>query len=325
MVLNTLLLTGALTLSNCQSTSEANKLKTYKEKSVECIFNSIDVFNLENSLTLDENFSIIKQKLLKYHEASLNDEEIDSIKDEILSDNSYYEIDNLDKFEFKECSNELVTKYKQSLFAFDNSSSDYFSNNDIYSTSQEFPVKNNKYISNRFHKYENPYGDSENVEFPIRTVDETCIKYSTNDYLNSYAFIGLKCSKEFCISFYNLIANWGTSQIRNNVSGISSPMKSFYNSLMQLTKLSTIDLTAISSTITFIADIFSSIWSTFVVVFTSHDVISMIIGAILVLIGIIIIMILANIFVFGFMEMRFVFGWEIYPIFNPKFVREKLL
>ena len=112
MVLNTLLLTGALTLSNCQSTSEANKLKTYKEKSVECIFNSIDVFNLENSLTLDENFSIIKQKLLKYHEASLNDEEIDSIKDEILSDNSYYEIYNLDKFEFKECSNELVTKYK---------------------------------------------------------------------------------------------------------------------------------------------------------------------------------------------------------------------
>ena len=119
--------------------------------------------------------------------------------------------------------------------------------------------------------------------------------------------------------------NWGTSQIRNNVSGISSPMKSIYNSLMQLTKLSTIDLTAISSTITFIAGIFSSIWSTFVVVFTSHDVISMIIGAILVLIGITIIMILAVIFVFGFLEMGFVFGWEIYPIFNTKFVREKLL
>ncbi len=320
-----LVLTGALTLGNCQILTEANKFKAYKEKSIECLFASVDVLNLNNDLTLNESFSVIEQKLLKYNEDDLNNEEITSIKNEISTDINYHEVDDFDQFEFKECTNTLVANYKNNLKKLDDLSYDFNSNNEIYSESESFPVKNTKYINSGFYKYENPYGNVESIEFPIRTVNESNIKYSTNNYLNLYAFIGLKCSKELCISFYNLIANWGTSQIRNNASGISSPLKTIYNNLVELTKLSTIDLSAISSTIMSIAGIFSSIRSTFVAVFASHDVISIIIGSILILIGVAIIVVLAIIFVFGYLEMGFVYGWEIYPIFNPKFVKGKLL
>lgn len=325
MVINYLILTGALALTNCQSTSEATKLAAYKEKAVELLEDSKDVYFTENyNLNYYSWDSIVKQKILNYNKDNLSSNVVDTIKDSIISDENYYNIENISNIEFFNCSNDMINKYNKDNLCFENYSKEYITTETINDKSESFPVKNSKYINSRFYKYENPYGTSETIEFPTRTLNESNSFLSTNNNLNSLLFIGIKCSKDFCIEVYNLIASYANDQARDTASNTPSIWKTIYELIITLNNLSIINFSSLLTIIETITIYFSSIYTTLVLAIFSHDLISVLIGVALIILGCAIITFITILFVFGYLEKGFVIGWQIYSDFSSKWIHEVL-
>ena len=118
-------------------------------------------------------------------------------------------------------------------------------------------------------------------------------------------------SRDACINFYNVIANFLNNQVTYSASGVKGPVAMIIEPLKLLVPAT---MATVTSALIFY---FSGLWNTFISMFSATaGPIAWIVGAITALIGAACISTLVTMFIMGYQKKGFAVGWKVHGIFN---------
>lgn len=255
-------------------------------------------YNFENyDLTSDETDSILKKHLYDFNVNNhlIDNDEI-TILDSVLSFDSDFNYNS-----------ELENKFN-------------YSETNLTSSFNTYTVLNNKFSLNVDIDVSGGQGRSntnENQELlPIHAYNANEINCLANGEIYNKPFIGIKVSKDACISFYNTISKFLNRQamyIHDNVKGHVSMIMEIIKTVTPVT------FSVASKKLT---TYFASMFSEFVTLFTSKDPVSFVIGIIISLVAIGCIAIMVKMYICGYLKRGFAIGWAIYSIWDWRFINE---
>lgn len=149
-------------------------------------------------------------------------------------------------------------------------------------------------------------------KFPILSYDATAVSMYVNGELDGVTFVGIAVPKDTCVAFCDTVAGRLNDMAFYNAMGIKSPAGMIYELIATLSAVTGSALaTAIANAIASITEYFAGLWKGLVALITSKDVISIVIGAIILLVGAVCIAIMAKMFVYGFLRKGFATGWKV--------------
>ena len=146
---------------------------------------------------------------------------------------------------------------------------------------------------------------------PIYNYDQNHVTSTTNGTLDGVFFLGIMASRDACINFYNVIANFLNNQVMYSASGTKGPVGIIIESLKVLAPATMATVTAA------LISYFSGIWNTFISMFSAPaGPIGWIVGSIIALIGAACISTLVAMFIMGYQKKGFAIGRKVHNIFN---------
>lgn len=267
-----------------------------EEKQLEQIFNyATNNYNFENyDLTDNEAESIIKKHLYDFNvDNNLIDDDEIKMLDDVLSSDSYF-------------------NYNPSL-------ENKFNNTDISLSSliDSYSMLNNKFSLNFDTTTGGGSSANQNQELlPIHSYNENNISCVINGTVFDKPFIGISVSTDTCISFYNTVSKFLNKQamyIHDNIKGPTG---------MIIEIVKTVTPTTFSVITMKLTSYFASLFSKFITLFSSKDPVSLIVGAIITLIGIGCIALLVRMYVSGYLKKGFAICWIIYHWYDWRFINE---
>lgn len=324
MILTNALLVLETCLNSAQNITTASNLDNLYSSADEVISEAIEAYDYDDfDLDFDGQNSLAKQKLCSYLEGS--DEyttvEIMRLESSIKKSSDYKLFENIETIFLKDGYNGTLMNKISSFEAKRNSS-------DIVASWKNADIKTTTDSSlstcgmNDMSTYEGGGGGgtqpNKKIDFPIRAYNANNATCYTNGKLDNVEFVGIACSKDACVGFYNRIAG-----ILNNVAyyktmGIKGPVAIAYELFTTYSAL-TPTITAISILVEAIASYFAGFFTEYFSLFLSNPPLSIILGAIIALFAGACLFIVCTIFTCGYFQKGFAFGWQVYNFFRWEF------
>lgn len=151
---------------------------------------------------------------------------------------------------------------------------------------------------------------------PILPVNSNNISTPVSGKVDEVNFFDLLCSKDACVTLYNLFADWLNNKTMYVASGTKTPVSVITDAFMLLMKSTVITSGIITSTIATITGAFAALWAQFCALFSNGGIVGVILGIIIALLGIACIGAIVTMIVYGFLEKGFAIGWKIHHIFS---------
>lgn len=332
----------ALTICTCVNVSFGKIVITNNDKDV--IYDAIEQVLVESSerldysnydLTFDEQESLTQQVLFEFAKENklFSDDELFYLSNEIKSYDNYVEFDDLDTlFISQEDINRLTynsTNNKSNDFNSimdddqfdlihftDEQNQTFWDNIENNSASDE----NNNESTNTEANAETEISEETIEQLEILECNENNISSSANGKIDDHPFFGIKCSKDACVSLYNMFAKFINQQTVYNASGSGSPTKLVIDCFKALSASCAKGIlldSLIKDTISKITKAISSIWIKFTSLFsTSGSPIKFILGVVIAIVGLACIGTIVAMIVFGYLGKGFAVGWIIYALFD---------
>ncbi len=307
MILTNALLILGTCLNSAQNIATASSLDALYSSADEVISETIEAYDYDDfDLDFDGQNSLAKQKLCSYLEKSneYTTVEIMRLESSIKKSSDYKFFENIETIFMKDGYEGTLMNKISSFEAQRNSS-------DIVASWKNADIKTTTGSSlstcgmNDMSTYEGGGGggtqSSKKINFPIRTYDANNATCCTNGKLDNVQFVGIACSKDACVGFYNCIA-----RILNNVAyyktmGIKGPVAVAYELFTTYSTL-TPTITAISALVDSIVSYFAGFFTEFFSLFLSNLPLSAILGIIISLFAVACITIVCLIFTYGYFQ-----------------------
>lgn len=336
MVMTSLVLALSTTLSGgCSTISNANRITSIKENAVEIVERAAETYDFSDylELTNDEQESLVKQKILEFNEKyKLVDEEyIVALKEHLKEDEKFTYFENIDDLFIKPdiskivleennaLHSELICDLSQSLVndkeiirddIINSNITEIVVNHDYGDTGGSKVDDDSKDDSNSNSKTDNTQNEKLDL-LPIYNYDQNHVTNTANGTLDGVFFLGIMVSRDACINFYNVIANFLNNQVMYSASGTKGPVGIIIEYLKVLVPSTMATVTAA------LISYFSGIWNTFISMFSAAaGPLGWIVGWIIALIGGACISILVTMFIMGYQKKGFAIGWKVHHIFN---------
>lgn len=336
MVMTSLVLALSTTLSGgCSEISNANRITSIKENAVEIVEKAAENYDFSDylELTTDEQESLIKQKILKYNEENnlVDEEYIVTLKEHLEEDEKFTYFENIDDLFIKPNISKTTLKENNALHAelindlshslvndktiirddiINSNITDIVINHDYGDTGDSKVGDDSKSDSDSNFKTDNTENEKLDL-LPIYNYDQNHVTSTTNGTLDGVFFLGIIASRDACINFYNVIANFLNNQVMYSASGTKGPVRIIIESLKVLAPATMATVTAA------LISYFSGIWNTFISMFSAPaGPIGWIVGSIIALIGGACISTLVAMFIMGYQKKGFAIGWKVHNIFN---------
>lgn len=300
--------------SGCANIASSNELLKTQEETNEIIEHAKDNFDYSNyDLNYEQGQSLVKQKLYQYSKENnlLTSEELIQLNTEIINDENYYFINDINNiFIKKEIDNDIsiLDNFK-------------FEENATLNVNNNLNIQNN--LVNIDISRLNESGSSVNsnstqknydINFEHKSYNENEIYYSINGKLNNINFLGVYCSKDLFISFYNLVAGWLNNLAINGASQSKGIVNIIWEVIKTLTTYTIVPGTIIASSISKISTYLSSLWSSFVSLFSTGGILGVVVAIIIIFISTSCIGILIAMFIFGYLGTGFAVGFLIHHL-----------
>lgn len=314
-----------LTITTCISSSfgnisYANKLKAIEENPSSFIQQFVSNYDLSSfDLTYEQQQSIMKQKLLLFNEENelIDDNYILPLKQDIINDSNYLYANNVERVFLKHDKTDfLYNDSNHTNFNLNDNMIDFGSNNlggnmIVSNNSSGFDDTFGNNISSTF-KYttidgnENSYDDLSKYELPILPYDSDNIKYSINEDINDFPFIGIKVSANACIAFYDCVANWLNKQVMYEASGVKGITRQIISEIKRIIG------NPLSYVIGVLLSYFANIWNSLLdLLMGLSGPIGIVIGIIILIVGVLIISTIISMLIMGYQRKGFAVGWII--------------
>lgn len=278
-------------------------------------------------LTFDEQESLTQQVLLEFAKENklFSDDELFYLSNEIKSYDNYVKFDNLDTlFISQEDINRLT--YNSNNKSNDFNSIMYDDQFDLIHFTDEQnkafwdSVENNSATTDETTNTEIENSNDPVEQLEILECNENNISSSANGKIDDHPFFGIKCSKDACVSLYNMFADFINKQTIYNASGSGSPTKLVVDCFKALSASCAKGIlldSLIKDTISKNTKAISSIWIKFTSLFsTSGSPIKFILGVVIAIVGLACIGTIVAMIVFGYLGKGFAVGWIIYALFD---------
>lgn len=336
MAMTSLVLALSTTLSGgCGTISNTNRIASIKENAIEIVEKAAEIYDFSDylELTTNEQESLVKQKILEYNEENklVDEEYIVALKKQLKEDDRFTYFENIGNLFVKQditksaliendvlCSDLIYDLSHSSINdkeiiidkTINSNITDIAISHDYGDTggSQVGDESNGDFNGNP----ESCNSQNEEQKFlPIYNCDQNHVTNTINGTLDGIFFLGIMVSRDACINFYNVIANFLNNQVTYSASGVKGPVAMIIEYLKLLAPAT---MATVTSALIFY---FSGLWNTFISMFSAAaGSIGWIVGAITALIGAACISTLVTMFIMGYQKKGFAVGWKVHDIFN---------
>jgi hypothetical protein len=327
MFFSSLVLTISTCISGCSSIANGIIYESLLEKATTIINAASNGYDYSDyDLSSNEESSLIKQQLFEYYQNNgyLTTSEINTLNQSIKSSSDYTYFPNLDtlfinqdNYESLNTLNECKEIFKD-IVKTDNPYS-YNVSTTLITRSLDLPKISLSSLNSNFSIYSDNNGGSSTNKFPILEYNEDNVSYYSSGKIDNTNFMGIICSKDACISLYNLIAKFFNNMGNNNVNNSKGIGGIILEALKSLDTVGCASTAIIAAASTKIATALSSIFSKIMLFLQSFSgIVTKIVSIIISIIGIACIVILSFMCVLGYMKKGFAIGWKIYGFLNFK-------
>lgn len=307
----------------CLPLATSYQLEEINNSAYEIVEYAKDHFDYSNyDLTYDEQQSLIKQKIYNFAKSNkvLSSEQLEYLKKEIVSSFDFTYFDDID-----------------SLFVKDNIlESPSISKEDFNHPLTNMIKLNDKAITNKFSNSTLDLSGGSNdgtissvdkaYKLPLLYCNEDNISVSFNGNIDGTHFIGIICSKDACVSLYNLFAGFINSKATrpsNMGNGLFETIVVGFEYL-ETKKFFGPIASKVLELIETIKGALLSIWNSFISLIEYGDIVCKVVGAIIGVIGAICIAVIAAMIVYGYLGKGYYIGWMVYNLFSWHFVSGEL-
>ncbi len=325
MVFSSFVLTIFTCISGCSNIANSVIYEALKEKTTTIINAASNAYDYSNyNLSTNEETSLLKQKLLKYYKDNdyLNSNEINSLEKIIKSSSDYTYFPDLDSLFINENnleSSNILNESKEilkNIVKIEDPNQYNISKsriiNQIY-----LPKISLTSLNSNFSVYNGNGGSSPCDEFPIFDYNEDEVSYYSSGKIDNTNFMGIICSKDACVSLYNLVAGFFNNLGNNNVNNAKGIGSIILEALKSLDTVACASASLIAAASTKIATALSTIFSKIMIFFQSFTgIIGKIIAVILLLVGASCIYVISRMIVAGYNSKGYAIGWKMKGLFN---------
>lgn len=329
MLFGTLALTIATSISGgCSALASANEVEAIASSANDVISDAEKNYDYSNfNMGYDELLSFTKQKYYSYAEDEkvMTDDQLVSLKNVIQTDSDYIEFSNIDKMFI--ANNVSIGTGLDGVVGFGNSIGNVIGNHTFDHIKPDGVIIGNQLGGITADKGDGGSGSSssgipssngDTYQFDFFDYDENNVSITLNGTYEETQFFGFVAHKDTCIAVYDLISNF-----LSNLEDYIKIVKSCWDALKTIDK-SCVVATAVYAAIEAISKGLSSAWSSLCSTFTSGGPVGIVIALILAAVGTACIYLISKMYVFGYMQKGFAFGWKTKGLFNLEWVDEEL-